>query len=255
MQEYLKHNQKYWDARTPLNESSVFYDLSSFLMGESSLKAPELEALGDVNGKSLLHLQCHFGMDTLSWARLGAKTTGVDFSGAAIARARELSEQIGIRADFVQSDVLRLDEKLKGNFDLVFSSYGALKCLPDIRKWAQIVSHFLRKDGTFFIVDFHPMLQMFDTDSLSLQQSYFNENEPNEPDPGSEGTGREYVWNHSLAEITQALLDEGLQLLEFQEYPYTVFPWPEGVVNVMDNKYAWPQLPALPMLFSLKMTK
>ena len=127
MDEYIKGNRDLWNELTPIHAQSEFYDMEGFKNGRSSMLYPiELEEMGDVSGKSLLHLQCHFGMDTLSWARLGAVVTGVDFSDKSIELARSLSEELGIEADFVCCDIYDLPENLKGEFDIVYTSGGVL---------------------------------------------------------------------------------------------------------------------------------
>ncbi len=143
MDEYLKKNKELWNELTAIHAGSEFYDVDGFKRGKCSLSSIELEELGDVSGKSLLHLQCHFGLDTLSWARLGARVTGVDFSDKAIDLARSLSRDLKIEADFVQSDIYDLPDNLDGEFDIVFTSGGVLPWLPDLKRWAEIITHFL----------------------------------------------------------------------------------------------------------------
>ena len=162
MDYYMRSNLEHWNKLTPIHERSKFYDVESFKSGKSTLKSIELEELGDVSGRSLLHLQCHFGLDTMSWARLGARVTGVDFSDRAISLAQELSKELGIEADFVCSDVYDLRSILDKQFDIVFTSYGILCWLPDLRRWAEVIAHFLRPGGTFYMVEGHPFVDVFD---------------------------------------------------------------------------------------------
>ena len=152
--QYFQANKELWNAKTPIHNKSEFYDVAGFKAGDSTLRSVELEELGDVKGKSLLHLQCHFGMDTMSWAREGAKVTGMDLSDVAIARAKELSAELSIPADFVCCNLYDLPQHLEGSFDLVFTSYGTIGWLPDLDKWASVVKHFLKPGGTFYIVEF-----------------------------------------------------------------------------------------------------
>ena len=153
MDKYLEENQKLWDEWASFHPESEFYDMDSFLNGQNSLKPVELEALGDVKGRRLLHLQCHFGQDTLSWARLGAKATGVDFSEKAIEAARKLNQLTELDAQFIQSDVLSLKGKLEGVFDIIFTSYGVITWLPDLRPWAEAIRHYLKPGGAFVMQD------------------------------------------------------------------------------------------------------
>ena len=157
--ERIAANRLLWDELTAVHERSVFYDVEGFLAGASSLTWPELDELGpDVAGKRLLHLQCHFGLDTLSWARLGATVTGVDFSGQAIALARRLAAESGLAATFVESDLYDVPAVLDGRFDIVFTSWGVLCWLPDLTRWARLIADYLVPDGIFHIAEFHPFL-------------------------------------------------------------------------------------------------
>ena len=160
MEDFLRTNRELWDAWTGIHRGSAFYGVDAFLSGESSLSGIEREAVGDVSGKRLLHLQCHFGMDSLSWARLGAEVTGVDFSPRAIDAARDLAVQAGLEAEFLCADVTRLPAAWSGRFDIVFTSYGVLPWLPDLVSWAGTIARVLRPGGAFHLVEFHPLTGM-----------------------------------------------------------------------------------------------
>ncbi len=265
MKEYFDSNQSLWDQKTPIHISSEFYDMEAFLSGKSSLNRDEIADLGDdIAGKSLLHLQCHFGQDTLSWARMGAQATGMDFSEKAIAKARELNTALGLDVKFVQSNVYDLRDNLKGQFDIVFTSYGALTWLPDLKEWAAIVNHFLKPGGICYIMEFHPTLYMFDWETNKVAFNYFNHGKPYEEitdgtyaDTESGLKANEYWWSHSLHQIIQPLLQEGLQLLDFKEYsdtPYNCFP---NLETLPDGYYQYKPAGeiAIPHRFSLKMRK
>ena len=161
-QTFFESNRESWNKRTAVHKDSAFYDLDAFKKGRSSLNAIELEGLGDVSGRSLLHLQCHFGMDTLSWQRLGAQCVGVDLSDEAIKLAREINTELGLDARFVCCNVYDLPEHLDGSFDIVFTSYGTIGWLPDLDKWAAVVARYLTPGGVFYIADFHPVLWKMD---------------------------------------------------------------------------------------------
>ncbi|MDR6551653.1 class I SAM-dependent methyltransferase [Paenibacillus qinlingensis] len=127
MTDYTENNREHWNARTAVNAASAArYDIAGFKAGKSSLTPIELEELCDVAGKSMLHLQCHFGMDTLSWARLGANVTGVDFSEDAIALAEQLCEETGLDARFICTDIYELPKVLDEKFDIIYTSGGCL---------------------------------------------------------------------------------------------------------------------------------
>ncbi|RDE11490.1 MAG: SAM-dependent methyltransferase, partial [Candidatus Thorarchaeota archaeon] len=169
-------NQKLWDELARLHFDSKTYKTKEFLEGSIVLHPIELQELGEVKGKTLLHLQCQFGLDTLSWARKGATVTGVDFSGASIQLARRLSRQTRLKAKFIQSNIYDLPNALHEEFDIVFTSYGVLCWLPDLRKWAEIISRFLKSKGVFYIAEFHPLMWVFDWDSpdgFRMKRSYF----------------------------------------------------------------------------------
>jgi 2-polyprenyl-3-methyl-5-hydroxy-6-metoxy-1,4-benzoquinol methylase len=171
---YLEMNRAGWNAKTPVHVNSAFYDMPGFLAGNTSLKDLELGLLGDVKGKRVLHLQCHFGQDSLSLARMGAHVTGVDFSDVAIEKATSLAAELQLDATFIHSDVYSLKEHLSGSFDIVFTSYGTIGWLPDLKLWADIVQYFLKPGGQFVMVDFHPVVWMFDERFQSVTYSYFN---------------------------------------------------------------------------------
>ncbi len=262
MQNYINDNQALWDDWAQFHPQTTFYDMEAFMAGASSLKPIEREALGDVNGKSLLHLQCHFGQDSLSWARLGAEVTGVDFSAQAIEQARQLNEQLGLSAHFLQSDVLQLRGKLQRAFDIVFTSYGTIVWLPELSEWGRVVAEHLKPGGTFFMAEFHPGMYMFDFESGRYAYSYFNEGAPyTEQASGSyaqpdEGTLRtEHTWSHSLSEIIGALLQAGLVLSDFQEYPYSPYNCFPNMEEVAPGRWQCRELRGAPHLYTLMLHK
>lgn len=267
MDDYFAANRAIWNAWTPIHARSAFYDVAGFKAGQTSLTPIEREEMGDVRGKTLLHLQCHFGLDTLSWARLGAQVTGIDFSEAAITLARSLSAELGLPARFVQTNLYDLPDVLEGQFDLVFTSYGALAWLPDLTRWAQIIAHFLRPGGMFYMVEFHPFMWVFNDDAdvtaLQVRYSYFHTPEPlagpvegSYADPEADVSGTAYEWAHPLGEIVTALAGAGLRLEFLHEFPYCtydVYPLLEGGA---DGLYRLPgQQEIVPLLFSIRARK
>jgi ubiquinone/menaquinone biosynthesis C-methylase UbiE len=214
--------------------------------------------LGNVQGKTFLHLQCHFGMDTLSWARKGAVATGVDMSDESIKLATKLSEEIEVPATFVQSDVYDLPTILKGEFDIVFTSYGVLGWLPDLKKWASVINHFLKKGGTFYIAEIHPLTGIFDRE-LAITDSYFRK-EPHIKEFASDYVddqvsidGKIYNWAHPLSEVFNVLKEEGLTIEYFHEFPFTVYDRFPGLLKEDKQRY-WRFKDSsieIPLLFSL----
>ena len=264
---YLTANRDLWNQWTPINVRSDFYDVEGFKAGRHDLDPVVLSGVGNVQGKSLLHVQCHFEMDTLSWARRGASVTGVDFSEQAIAAARNLAKELALDATFVQSDLYDAPQALKGEFDVVFTSHGVLGWLPDIQGWANVIAHFLKPDGTFFIAEVHPFVLLFDetrTDTeLRLKFPYFHREQPMEflekgcyADPKADIETTAYYWVHSIADIIGSLLRAGLTLQAFEEYPFMEwanFPWME---QNQDGSWMLPDDDVeIPLMFSLKATK
>ena len=233
MEDYISINQKHWDAITPQHVNSDFYDMPGFKAGNTSLQQIELDLMEDVKGKDLLHLQCHFGQDTLSWARMGANATGVDFSSEAIKTARQLSQEINVPTTFVESNIYDLKDNLKGQYDIIFTSYGTIVWLGDLDKWAAIINHFLKPGGKFYFVDFHPTINMFDWDKKEVAYNYFSDGQPileeaegSYADEGAPSKTTEAFFVHSIEQTMMPLMRQGLQLLDFQEYdysPYEVF--------------------------------
>ncbi len=260
---YFEQNRLLWDARLPIHLRSAFYDVDAWKRsGGISLSDIERQALGDVRDKSLLHLQCHFGQDTLSWARLGARVTGCDFSEPAIAMARQLAEELSLPATFVCCSVYDLPQHLTGQFDIVFTSYGVLSWLPDLTAWAGVIAHFLKPGGVFYIAEFHPVLWMLDENMERLKYPYSNTGpiesdvEHSYADPSVQLPGREYTWNHALSEVVMPLLQRGLRLEHFEEYPYSPFDCFPNSVRGEDGFFRLRGMEGkVPMVFALYMRK
>ncbi len=270
MNDYMKVNLDRWNELVDIHAKSEFYNIAGFKAGTRPLHGLELEELAaDVPGKSLLHLQCHFGMDTLSWAHLGAKVTGVDFSDKAIAQAQALSKELGIDANFVCSNVYDLPQVLSGQFDIVYTSYGVLGWLPDLQRWGQVIAHFLKPGGIFYIAEDHPFIGIFDNDSLSLDfkitYSYFLteplkfEVQGSYADPNAKLVHTtEYGWNHSLGEIINALISAGLKIDFLHEFPFCAWAYFPDMEEGEDRMFRFKDerlKNMLPLTFSIKATK
>jgi SAM-dependent methyltransferase len=265
MDEYLKKNRDMWNDWAPLHTESEFYDVKGFKNGRNTLDFIELEEMGDVSGKALLHLQCHFGLDTLSWARLGTRVTGVDFSDKAIDIARSLSKELGIEADFICSNIYDLPENLNGKSDIVYTSGGVLCWLPDLKQWAEIIAHFLKPGGFFYIREGHPILNIFDDSEdvveLKIARSYFHKAESEIYETAGSYTGAPtdrphtgHEWTHSMDDIINALISSGLKIEFLHEYPVIFFKrWP----FMEQDEENWWRLEGdrLPLTFSIKATK
>jgi SAM-dependent methyltransferase len=266
MDDYMNTNKELWDKLAKLHYDSEFYDVKGFLEGKQTLDPIEVEELPDLRGKSLLHLMCHFGMDTLSLKRLGATVTGVDFSSEAIELATSLAETAGIDARFVCANVYDTAKVLKEQFDVVFTSGGVLVWLPDLEKWAEVISSCLKPGGFFYIREFHPISYVFDDESEQLQvrHPYFQGREPLEFDSegsyadseAKTGVMKDYEWNHPISRIINSLVKAGLQIDFFNEFNYTTFKALPFLVDDGNGRWYLPEnKDALPMMFSLKTTK
>jgi SAM-dependent methyltransferase len=266
----LRDNNALWDEWTRIHETSAFYDLDGFKRGGVRLRPYELAEIGPVDGLELLHLQCHFGIDTLSWARLGARVTGADFSRAAVELARSVATEIGQPdARFVQSDLYELPSVLDGQFDLVYTSRGVLGWLPDIRRWAEVVAHFVRPGGRFYVTEIHPVANVFENEGVApgefiIRYPYWEHAAPMSfPVEGSYAdrdavvTAKvEHGWDHGLGEIVSALVDAGLRIESLREYPFV--DWPiDFLVETADGSFRMPPTVdgELPLFFSILATK
>lgn len=262
MKNYLEINKNSWNAKVEPHLKSDFYFVDDFLKGRNSLNSIELDLLGDIKGKNILHLQCHFGQDSISLSRLGAKVTGIDLSDKAIDAAKDLAKQCNTDTEFICSDVYDLPNVLDQKFDIVFTSYGTIGWLPDLEKWAKVIRHFLKADGKFIMAEFHPVVWMFDDDFKEVAYNYFNEKPIVETYEGtyadfSADIVQEYVmWNHSLAEVLQNLLYCKLELKEFREFDWSPYPCFKHVEEFEKGKWRIPQFGnKIPMVYALMAQK
>ena len=263
-------NRSLWDAWTAVHATGDFYDLEAFKAGGIRIRPYEIELVGDVAGKSLLHLQCHFGIDTLSWARLGATVTGADLSPAAVELANALAPELGFpNARFVLSNLYDLPDNLAGRFDVVYTSRGAINWLPDIRSWARVVAHFVAPGGIFFMTEAHPVMNVFENEGvepgeLRLTYPYWEHADPlvfpvkgSYADPRADvGLQTEHSWGHGLGEVVTALIDSGLRIETLIEHPF--LDWStDFLVEAAAGRFVLPLGTAgeLPLMFSLRASK
>ncbi len=260
----MQVNRQMWDQWTQIHLHSEMYRHADFLRGRNSLHALELSELGDVQGQSLLHLQCHFGHDTLSWARLGARVTGVDFSPESIRIAQETSAELNLAGRFICCNLYDLPARLAETFDVVFTSYGVLTWLPDVREWARVAAGCVNPGGVFYIAEYHPFAMVFNEEGkdVELRYPYFNAGPLVQPADGTYADrqadvhGETYEWPYALGEVITALIDAGLRIQFVHEFPYTnypAFPWLEKRAD--GNYYPRPGIPTLPLMFSIKAVK
>ncbi len=260
--DFAKINQELWNEKTETHWGSEFYSVKEFLTHKNSLKPIELQLLGNISGKSILHLQCHFGMDTLSLAHLGAEVTGVDLSDKSIEKAKELANMTGLNAEFICSNVYDLPKVLNKKYDIVFTSYGVIGWLPDMDKWANVVSHFLKPNGEFIMAEFHPVVWMFDYEFEKVEYSYFNketiveELEGTYADQNAPIKKKSVSWNHDLGEVLGALLKQGLSIKSFEEFDYSPFNCFNGTEEASDGNFIIKKHGRkLPLVYALKAKK
>jgi predicted TPR repeat methyltransferase len=221
--DYFEMNRIGWDRRAKVHIESAFYDVNGFLAGKTSLREIERRELKEVAGRSLLHLQCHFGLDTLSWTRMGARCTGVDISPVAIESARDLAKRSGLDARFVCSDVYSFHRGVDDRYDIVFTSYGAVCWLPDLKRWAEVVSSNLAMGGIFYMVEFHPIYD------LLAGYSYFTtdvpdvEEEDTYTENGTDAVAELATWAHPLSNVVNALVSHGIQIEQLNEFPFSPY--------------------------------
>jgi SAM-dependent methyltransferase len=260
--ELLAENRQLWDARTKVH-LRIYRDVEVVRNGGISLGSPDLEEVGPVEGRSLLHLQCHFGLDTLSWARLGANAVGLDFSPEAIRAARALAEECGLAVQFVEADVYDATKVLNRQFDIVTTSHGVLWWLPNLARWGEVVAACVRPGGSFYICEIHPLAlgMRLMGGSMVLTQDYFSDGQPQ-----SFRTSDTYVdfeteveehaehgWTYTMADFINALTSGGLAIDYLHEFPFAGYPMLRDFTQDAEGHW-WPPegCPQVPLLFSLR---
>jgi ubiquinone/menaquinone biosynthesis C-methylase UbiE len=256
--DYLEINRASWNKRTDAHIDSEFYDNPSFIKGRNSLNSIELGLLGDVKGLKILHLQCHFGQDSISLSRMGAEVTGIDFSENAISQAKALANTCRTNTRFIQADLYEAPNLLKEQFDAVFTSYGTIGWLPDIDQWAQVVGHFLKPGGRFVYAEFHPVVWMFDDDFSFVKYNYFKAEPIIESEEGTYADKEAEIqtkcitWNHSLSAVYAALTQAGIHLNVLQEFNYSPYNCFSGTKEIEPGKFIIEKLgDKIPMVYAL----
>jgi SAM-dependent methyltransferase len=267
--EYQRANQVIWNAwATHSLESEHHKDVARFRAGELSLRPIEREELGDVASKSLLHLLCNLGSDTLSWARLGANVTGVDFSERAIEQARALAREAQLDARFICSDLYGLPGVLDEPFDIVFTSYGVLCWMPDLQGWANTLARYVKRGGVFYMVEMHPAtncMRPVPNDGagarFQVASPYFHTADPMREevaiaDGETESRTTLYAWSYGLGEVISALIAAGLHIEFVHEFPVAFYQRFGSLVRGDGGLWRWPSPEnTLPLLFSVRARK
>jgi len=258
-------NRANWDDRVPIHLASQFYDLAGFRETRDSLRRFEPAEVGDVRGKDLVHLQCHVGLDTLSWAGRGARVSGLDFSAPAIAAARGLAAELGVSASFVTSDVYDAPAAFGGQrFDIVYTGIGALCWLPDIPRWARVVADLLRPGGFLYLVEGHPFAGVLDDQTGSVVSRDYFDNAPRleifaytYTDGDTElAHAAQVEFSHAMGEILTAIAQAGLRLEFLHEHDFELFARFESLHRQPDGTWRFPPgRPRVPMLYSLRASR
>lgn len=259
---YIEINRQSWNNKVDIHLNSEFYDQHGFLAGNSSLNEIELKLLGNLEGKTVLHLQCHFGQDTISLTRLGAQATGVDLSDKAIETAQKIAKETHSNAQFICCDIYDLPNHLNQQFDVVFTSYGTIGWLPDLDKWAKIIAQFLKPNGKFVFVEFHPVVWMFDDDFEKIAYNYSNTGPIVETYEGtyaekSADLSQEYVmWNHGISEVVNSLISNGMELNSLDEFDYSPYNCFRKTIEFAPKKFRIEHLgDKIPMVYAIEAAK
>ncbi len=263
---YLRMNQEHWDELVPLHRDSEFYDVAGFRAGRCTLMPMEPAEVGDVSGLELLHLQCHFGLDSLSWARRGARVTGVDFSAPAVELARRLAAELDLPATFHCARVDPPPAELAGRFDVVYVSNGALCWLPDLHPWAAGVARCLVPGGRLYLAEIHPAGSAMEQDAngaMRVAYPYLYRQEPEcYADDESYAAGRTershrtvFEWCYGLGDVVSALTGAGLRLHFLHEWPFTCYQSHSGMVRTADGTWSMPGFERFPFHYSLMAQK
>ncbi|MEX2256013.1 MAG: class I SAM-dependent methyltransferase [Acidimicrobiia bacterium] len=266
MDEQIAANLARWDELVGINAASDLYDVADFKSGTSSLDSIQIEELGDVSGKSVLHLLCHLGLDGLSLAREGATVTGMDFSQQAVDFAQGLADELGLDARFICSDMYDLPNHLDGQFDIVLMSYGVVGWLKDLDRWAEITAGYLKPGGSVHVVEFHPFAEMFDdrNPEFVLTYPYFRQQEAVRTDwdgAYADPTAKvehtvAYSWQAGIGDLFMAVLRAGLRIESYRELPTCNEQLRPGLVQGADKLWRTPDgIPDLPITYALKASK
>jgi SAM-dependent methyltransferase len=261
--DYLSLNRRNWDERVAVHVASGFYAVERFVAGEDHLHGFESDELGDIAGKRVAHLQCHFGMDTLSLARRGASVSGLDFSAPAIAEAQALASRLGVEARFVEANMYDAVEALGDTYEIVYTGKGALNWIPDLAAWARTVAALLEPGGVLYLVEYHPLPGMLAEDSLEFEWPYFNTGAEVWDEPGDYAdpeavleNARTVEWPHPISEVICSVIDAGLSVEFFHEFAESSFARFSFMEQVGPRLYVMPGgMPVLPLMYSLRAVK
>ncbi|MBV8300470.1 MAG: class I SAM-dependent methyltransferase [Candidatus Dormibacteraeota bacterium] len=260
-------NRRHWDELGTRHPHTPHYGekVDRLVAGGSVLRRLEIDEMGDVSGRSMLHLQCHLGTESVSWARRGAAVTGVDFSPAALESARAIAQRCGVDIRYVESDVLRLNEVLTEQFDVVYTSWGVLGWISDLERWAHVVRDHLKQGGFVYLGEFHPTAWMFDDEASEpkLRYAYFDEEPLRVDSVGSYADpsmhvehNTSYSWYYTLGGVITALAAAGLRIDFLHEWMRAPFQFLDMLVRDETDDEEWYRapdgVPPMPLAFTLR---
>jgi len=271
MTDYLAVNKANWNDRAAIHfkDEAGGYRVKEFLAGADTLHDIEDREIGDVAGKRIAHLQCHFGIDTLCLARRGASCVGLDFSPVALAAARELQAKTGLDARFVEGNVYDAQALIEGRFDMVYVTWGAINWLPDMARWAKVVSSLLKPGGRLYLLEGHPSLMTLDEKTPGLQPGFdwrtpqdspviMNEDTTYTGDTATIAHTTTVEWIHPLSDIINGVIGAGLRLDWLHEHEHLAWQFAPIMVPAEGKRRMW-QLPKgfprLPLAFSIQATR
>jgi SAM-dependent methyltransferase len=269
MTDYIEINRRNWNERAAIHARDITgdYMLDRFRAGEDALHEIEAAELGNIAGKRVLHLQCHIGRDTLCLVRRGAIVTGLDFSSAALKVARRLSDETGLKADFVEGTIDQAPALTPGPFDLVFTTWGTICWLPDVRKWAEVIASVLAPGGELYFADAHPAFNVLEERAGRLLPSFDFQTPADRPlqfvnettytgDPTIMTHQSTQEWIHSLSAVLGGLIDAGLAITMFHEHE--ILPWRglASLVPASERTWRLPDgVPRIPLSYSVRAKK
>ena len=272
MDDYISINRANWDDRVPIHLSSTqAYNVNAFVADPAMISRTvrfDAERMPDLAEKRIIHLMCHLGLDTLSFARLGADVTGLDFSGESVAVARDAAIKAQLDVDFVQSDVYAAREAVEGEFDIVYMSFGVLNWLPDMAKLGSVVASLLNPGCLFHLTEHHPLAMTLELpskgDNLLVSSDYFGSDDPEInvseasyiAGEGKIAHSTTYQWQHTLSEVVSGLINSGLRLTMLREFPFGTFPNGHPLTQRSDGYWHYAERPELaPLMFTVQVVR
>lgn len=256
-------NSNWWSSAFPDHYKSAYYDVEGFISNPRKLTVGQdvIDILGDVDGKSLLHLQCNFGLDTLSYARLGASVTGVDICDDALDAARLLANKCGSTAIFAKWDANMdsLQHRLfNSKYDIVTASYGVLEWIENIDQYFGQVASVLANGGKFILIEVHPVAKWLLRQANNQTFSYLDQSQSIESGisyASGEQHGVIISYHHTFSQVLMSALKSGLKIEKLVEYDSSSYRFHRSMCK-RDERWVWPKLPSgAPMLFSLVASK